>query len=98
MFFTFEDEVTQEDRADMLHSLARLVDDIPGLRTFSAGPNVDIEHKSPEYRDGFVAVFDDRSALARYAVHPKHLELGQRLVAACVGGADGLIVFDLETN
>lgn len=98
VFFTFSDEIGQKERTAILDGLAQLVDDVPGLRTFSAGPNVDIEQKSPAYRDGFVGVFDDRESLARYAVHPKHLELGQRLVAGCVGEADGIIVFDLESS
>lgn len=98
VFFTFDDDATRAERTDIIDGLARLVDDVPGLSTFSAGPNVDIEQKSPAYSDGFVAVFEDRSSLAHYADHPKHLELGQRLVAASVGGADGIIVFDIESS
>lgn len=98
VFFTFCDDTSQTQQREILDGLGGLVDEIPGLVSFSAGPNVDIERKSPAYRDGFVAVFDDRRSLADYAAHPRHVALGQRLVAASVGGADGIIVFDIESS
>lgn len=98
VFFTFSDDVVDSVRSDILESLAALVDGIPGMVSFAFGPNADFEQKSSEYRDGFVAVFEDHHALDRYATDPRHLELGQRLVASSVGGGDGIIVFDIVSD
>lgn len=98
VFFTFRDDCDQGERDDILLRLARLEDRIPGLLSFSAGPNADFEQKSQEYGHGFVAVFVDREALALYATDPEHLGLGQRLVAGSVGGPDGVVVFDIVAD
>lgn len=98
VFFTFRDEVDQTDRTDLLSSLANLVDHIAGMTSFAFGPNADFEGKSPLHRDGFVAVFEHRDALVRYATDPRHLELGRRLVDSSVGGADGVMVFDIVSS
>ncbi len=98
VFFTFSDACDQSERDEIIVSLARLVDEIPGMVSLSFGPNADFEQKSEQYRDGFVAVFADRDALALYAANPKHLELGQRLVTNCVDGSDGVIVFDIVSS
>jgi len=41
--------------------------------------------------------FRDAKALAQYAEHPTHKQLGAQLCALCAGGAEGIVVFDLET-
>lgn len=98
VFLTFRDDTDQTERDDIFVSLARLVEDIPGMLSLSFGPNADFEDKSEQYSDGFVAAFVSREALAVYAEHPKHLELGKRLVANCVNGGDGIIVFDIVSD
>lgn len=95
VFINFRDDCDQNERDDIFSSLAQLVGEIPGLQSLSFGPNADFEHKSQPYGDGFVAVFTDRESLAGYASDPRHLELGQRLVAHAVDGADGIMVFDI---
>lgn len=98
VFFTFEDDTDQGERDDIFHSLAQLVDDIPGMLSLSFGPNADFEQKSQQYRDGFVAAFADRESLASYAANPKHLDLGRRLVSNCVNGGEGIVVFDIVSS
>ena len=98
VFFSFRSECNSDERDDILASLAQLVDEIPGLLSFSSGPNADFEQKSQRYSDGFVAVFDGRESLALYATNPQHLELGQRLVASCVDGGEGIMVFDIVSS
>lgn len=77
-------------------ALADLVDRLDGCGGFVAGPNRDYEGKSPHIDYGFTFDAETPAALAAYAVHPDHVALGARLVAMCEGGADGIIVHDLE--
>jgi hypothetical protein len=56
--------------------------------------------ESPEkiergYLHGFTVDFADWAALAAYQDHPDHKRVGAALVAAALGGLDGLLVFDL---
>ncbi|MEM6479221.1 MAG: Dabb family protein [Pseudomonadota bacterium] len=69
---------------------------LEGVISFDAGPNRDFEAKSARYNAGFVIRFRDADALKAYARHPTHRALGARLARACNGGAEGIIVFDLE--
>ncbi|MEM9436311.1 MAG: Dabb family protein [Pseudomonadota bacterium] len=71
---------------------------LEGVVSFEGGPNRDFEAKSPDFEQGFVIRFESRAALAEYAEHPTHKALGARLVAACRGGAEGITVFDIETE
>ncbi|WP_439142555.1 Dabb family protein [Planktotalea sp.] len=71
---------------------------IDGVLSFEHGPNRDFEAKSPQFAVGFVIRFTDRHALEQYAEHPIHKELGAQLCTLCVGGADGIMVFDLEVE
>ncbi len=98
VFFTFRSEVEQTEQDDLLRSLAELVEHIPGMKSFAFGPNADFEQKSEAYSHGFVAVFESRDALARYANDPRHVELGRRLVGSCVNGGDGIAVFDIVSD
>lgn len=78
----------------VLTGLATL--DLPGLVGFEHGPNRDFEGKSQDYPYGFVCSFTDQAALQLYAGDAQHRALGARLVALCEGGADGIMVVDLD--
>lgn len=80
--------------ADVMAGLARLK--IAGFQGFAHGPNLDVEKKSTDYPYGFICNFADLDALHHYAADPAHKALGQRLVALCSGGADGIMVADLD--
>ena len=82
--------------ADVMTGLAGLVGRVSGFADFRHGPNIDLEGKSPDHPYGFVCSFEDRAALAAYAADPVHAGLGARLMALCAGGADGIVVYDLE--
>lgn len=69
---------------------------IAGFTSFKHGPNRDIEGKSANYPYGFIATFDDLSALHRYAVDPSHQALGARLVEMCEDGHNGIMVMDID--
>ncbi|MDX8354062.1 Dabb family protein [Cognatiyoonia sp. IB215182] len=80
----------------ILDQLAALVGVLPGFSAFEHGPNRDLEAKSQNYPYGFIGTFEDTDALQTYAGDARHSALGARLVDLCVGGADGIMVIDLE--
>lgn len=98
VFCKFLDEISQKERSTLLSELAAFAGTLNGVIGFEHGPNRDFEGKSAGFTDGFVIQFSDPEALSQYAVHPTHVKLGKRLCDMCVGGADGIIVFDIETN
>lgn len=69
---------------------------LEGCSGFRAGPNRDYEGKSADYPYGFTLDAENAKALAAYAVDPAHQALGARLVALCSGGADGIMVYDID--
>ena len=79
-----------------MSGLKALCKSLPGCAGFQHGPNRDFEGKSPDHPYGFIAQFRNRDALASYAEDPDHKALGARLVAMCEGGADGIVVYDIE--
>ncbi len=82
--------------AQIMDRLAALVGHLPGFIGFDHGPNRDFEDKSAQYPYGFIGTFTDTEALNTYAGDARHSALGARLVALCNGGADGIMVIDLE--
>lgn len=85
------------DCRDVMEGLERLTGEIPGFVSLTHGVNIDMEGKSPGYPYGFIARFEDRDALARYAADARHQALGARLVALC-GGPDRITVYDIERD
>ena len=86
----------QEELQTVLTGLADLVQRLEGCGGFVAGPNRDFEGKSPNHPFGFMFDAKDEVALQVYADHPEHKALGAKLVSLCQGGADGIIVYDIE--
>jgi len=98
VFCRFRADVPPERRLDILVELSGFALSLDGVVSCDFGPNRDFERKSQDYSDGFVIRFSNRRALDRYADHPGHRDLGRRLCELCVGGAEGILVFDLEAN
>ncbi|QMU58211.1 MAG: Dabb family protein [Boseongicola sp.] len=96
VFCNFRDEAPMLERIAVLQELAEFSRTLDGVVAFEFGPNLDFELKSPEYSDGFVIRFADITAAETYAGHPTHQALGMRLVGLCKGGADGIMVYDLN--
>lgn len=68
---------------------------VPGILKVAHGPNRDLERKSERYQYGLIVTVTGEDVLADYMVHPDHQAAGKMLVAACVGGADGIFVADI---
>ncbi|RLK08136.1 stress responsive alpha/beta barrel protein [Ruegeria conchae] len=82
--------------AAVMDGLSTAANRLPGCGGFIHGPNRDFEAKSPGYPYGFTLDFAAEVDLRRYASDETHQLLGARLVALCVDGAEGVLVFDLE--
>ncbi|MCT8159472.1 Dabb family protein [Pseudoruegeria sp. SHC-113] len=97
VFLDLRADADTNELAEVLAWLDALRGEIDGYDGFEAGPNRDYELKTPQYPWGFICRFRDAAALQVYAQDPGHKALGARLVAMCNGGADGILVFDLES-
>lgn len=80
----------------VMQGIAGVVARLPGLDGFHAGANRDYEQKSAGFTWGFTLDASDAAALRVYASDAEHKLLGAALVTLCDGGADGIMVFDLE--
>lgn len=96
VFCHFDPSAAPAARMALLEELAVFSRGLDGVEAFDYGPNLDYENKSPNHSEGFVIRFRDRAAHLAYDAHPRHQELGARLCAMCVGGAAGVVVYDLE--
>ena len=96
VYCDFKSSTSEAKKQDVLSRLAQFSETLAGVASFEFGPNKDFEQKSANYDWGFVIKFADEVALQNYADHPEHKALGSELVALCEGGADGIVVFDLD--
>ncbi|WP_371171420.1 Dabb family protein [Aliiroseovarius sp. 2305UL8-7] len=96
VYCDFRADAADAQRNDVLEALAQFSEALEGVLGFDFGPNRDFEGKSARFDAGFVIRFADREAVEAYALHPTHQKLGARLCELCNGGAEGIMVFDLE--
>ena len=97
VFLQFSNQYGRDERMEVLRDLGALTAEVDGMLDFYYGRNLDFEDKTPDHKDGFVVMFRDREAHLAYERHPQHVALGARLVEMCVGGADGILVYDIES-
>jgi len=91
----FRPELPQAVIADLFTELHQIKAQLPGILAITAGRSESPEQMERGYMHGFVADFVDWDALQAYQDHPDHQHLGAKLVAASVGGKDGILCFDL---
>ena len=91
----FRPEVTEAAIADLFTELALIKDQLAGLIAISSGRSESPEQMERGYMHGFIADFDDWAALQAYQDHADHQRLGAKLVAASIGGKDGILCFDM---
>ena len=92
----FRPEPTPAEIAAIFAELAALRQHLPGMLAFHAGANVSPELLARGYTHAFTVDFIDAVARDAYLVHSLHKAAGGRLVAACAGGVDGILVMDFE--
>ena len=91
----FRAEITELHIDAIFQDLQDLSLKLPGMVAMTSGRSVSPEQIERGYMHGFVADFADWAALDAYQNHPDHKRAGAALVAAAVGGIDGILVFDL---
>ena len=96
VFCAIRPEISADAIARVLRALDALKEQCAGLVSLESGLNIDLEQKSQGYSHGFLMRFETRDALEAYAVHRAHIAVAGELVALCVGGAEGIMVFDLD--
>lgn len=94
----FLPSVSEAQIAHLFRELHLIRDKVPGLLDITAGKSESPEEMERGYMHGFVVDFSDWAALQAYQDHPEHQVLGAKLVAASVGGKDGILCFDLPVS
>lgn len=77
-------------------ALKALQQSIPGILAISAGADVSPEGLQRGHTHGFTVDFRDAAARDAYLPHPEHQKVGAMIVAAAVGGIEGVTVLDWE--
>jgi len=97
VFVRFRPEVARSERDAILGEIAALKGRLSGLDAVHLGGNVSPETGMDRgFAEGFIVDFRDAVARDAYLVDPAHQAAGRKLVAAAVGGIDGILVYDLE--
>ena len=94
----FRPDVGSNEIAGVFNQLAALRGPVAGIQGFHAGASVSPEGLERGYSHAFTVDFADANARDAYLVHPAHKEAGARLVAACAGGLDGILVMDIDIS
>ena len=92
----FKASVTEQENAQICADLAALTVKLSAPRGFTAGSSDSPERFQRGYKHAFVIDFDDWADLKAYTDDPERKELGALLVDNTVGGADGILVMDLN--
>jgi hypothetical protein len=97
VFIKFKSEISDTEKQTLYSELEALGAILPGIVKFDAMAN-----SSPEigmdkgFSDGFIIDFDTPKSRNIYLEAPEHKAVGAKLVAASQGGADGILVYDME--
>lgn len=99
VFIRFRADVTPAQKAGIYAELEALKPRLPGLLAVHLGDNVSPETGMDKgFGQGFVIDFADAAARDIYLADPVHRRTGEKIVAAAVGGLDGIFVYDIETS
>jgi Stress responsive A/B Barrel Domain len=84
------------DAPQIFSALKALQSQIPGIINISAGTDCSPEGLQRGFTHGFTVDFVGAAARDGYLPHPAHQKVGAMIVAACLGGVDGVLVLDFE--
>jgi hypothetical protein len=94
----FREDISPDEVGALFAELHAIEGKVSGLISITSGFSESPEQMERGYMHGFVADFEDWDALQTYQDHPAHQALGANLVANCVGGIEGILVFDLPVG
>jgi hypothetical protein len=88
-------DVPESEVQAALDALGALQGEMPGLVSFSAGPNTSPEGRTLGFTHGFVMDFENAAARDAYLPHPRHAQAaaGLRTVRE---PENGVLVFDFD--
>ncbi len=84
------------DTSKIFSALKALQDKIPGIIAITACADTSPEGLQRGNTHGFTVDFRDAASRDAYLPHPEHRHVGAMIVAAAVGGVDGITVVDWE--
>jgi hypothetical protein len=73
VIWKYRSDVEQETRSEHVALLSALANIIPEVKSLSVG--FDVLKLPRSYDTGLVAVFEDRTGLDAYTVHPEHVKV-----------------------
>lgn len=99
VFIRFRPTVTEPEKAALFAEIAALKSRLPGFLAAHIGRNVSPETGMDKgYAEGFIVDFADAAARDAYLADPEHQKTGAKLVAAAIGGIEGILVYDLDVD
>lgn len=86
----------EADLATIFAALKALQAKIPGIASITSGKDTSPEGLQRGNTHGFTVDFTDAKSRDAYLPHPEHQKVGAMIVAAAVGGINGITVIDWE--
>ncbi|NUT57565.1 MAG: Dabb family protein [Agromyces sp.] len=80
--FTWKDDVTADDIAELTSQLRDMAAQIPELRSYYCGPNLRVRPSPADY--GVAAMVEDSRALEAYLDAPAHAAVYERLLGRMI--------------
>lgn len=97
VFIHFRTEVSTSQRDALFDQIVALQSRLKGMVAVQLGKNVSPEAGMDKgFADGFMIDFSSSEHRDAYLIDAEHQAIGARLVESALGGAAGILVFDME--
>lgn len=95
----YKPEISEAEKQSFYQELEALKSRMPGLLAIRYHKNCSPEDGMDKgYQEGFQIDFVDATARDSYLADSDHQATGAKLVAASIGGIEGIFVFDYEVS
>lgn len=99
VFVQFKSEVSSAQRKALFGQIESLQSRLAGLLVVHIGQNVSPETGMDKgFSDGFMIDFKTAHDRDAYLLDAEHQAIGAQLVDSAVGGAAGILVYDMEVG
>jgi hypothetical protein len=97
VFIKFRPEIGADQKREIYTEIQALQSRLPGMLAVHVGDNVSPETGMDKgFAEGFIVDFEDGRARDLYLADPEHRKTGGKIVAAAIGGVEGIFVYDIE--
>ena len=97
VFIDFEETISQSEQQSLFNEIQVLRANLDGVVSMHFGDNVSPEAgMDKDFSAGFIIDFDNAEHRDAYLHDENHKKVAAKLVAAACGGADGILVFDMQ--